>query len=132
VGMYRGLRQIAARIGWKSPMTPLRHHEKYDDPKLAFPMTMLPTGVGWGFVWITSDAQIELWLHRHSELSANERIARLKWPRKRKVGQMGGTPELAHSRGDMRPPHDEAQGTNQQPQLCDRCKAEITRPDSGR
>jgi len=124
MAMYRGLRQIAARMGWKSPMTPLRHHEKYDDPKLCFPMMMLPTGVGWGFVWATSDAQIELWMQRHSELSANERISRLKWPRKRKVAQIGGTQELAHSRAGKTASHEG-------PQLCERCKAEIVRPDSG-
>ena len=105
--MYRGLRQIAKRMAWKSPMTPLRHHEKYDDPKLCFPMMMLPTGKGLGFVWITSDAQIELWMQRWSLLSANERIARLKRPRKRKVIRIGGTVEPTNWQEKKRRLHEE-------------------------
>ena len=141
MAMYRGLRAIAKRMGWKSPMTPLRHHEKYDDPKLCFPLVMFPTGKGLGFVWVTDDALIELWMQRMSEKSAHERVTRPKLPRRRKVPlpkalairqieriarladmsmdeiriRIGGTGEPTYSRGEKPPLHEELRWDTLQP-----------------
>jgi len=90
--VIKGLRNIGKHLG-RSAMTILRLHEKYDDAKLCFPLYPLFTGKGCGWIWVTDTVLVVEWERRMSELSATERRARLKRPRKRRVLRIGETRE---------------------------------------
>jgi len=90
MAILRGLRGIGRYMS-RSPMTILRWHERDTDPKLCFPLVPLPTGKGRGFVWISDTFLCSQWIQGMSELSATERVARLRWPRKGKRIRIGDT-----------------------------------------
>ncbi len=56
MAIYIGLRQIAARMRWKSPQTVLRNYGSRNFPIIR---RFLPNG---RFVWITDDTLIMKWL----------------------------------------------------------------------
>jgi len=95
MAQYFGARNIARRMNWKSPMTPINRHERRDDPN-PFPMFPWPRGRNW--VWCVSDEIIVDWQRGEAELSRNRRITRARMPRRkhRKTRQKG----LASGRRD--------------------------------
>ena len=74
---YRGLREIAERMRWKSPATVLRRH-KMDQ----FPMYSQPTQRG--PVWVTSDLLIEDFERKKADLNQGMRLRHPPYKRRHK------------------------------------------------
>lgn len=77
MAQYRGLREIAQRMRFKSPATVLRRHKMDQFP-------MYPDYTQRGRIWVTTDVLIEEWEQKKAELNQGMRLRHPPWKRRHK------------------------------------------------
>jgi len=104
MAQYRTLREIANRMGWKSPSTVLRRH-KLDD----FPV--YPDFGRRGLFWVTSDELIHAWEARKVAMNQGARLKQ-PWKWKHKESYQPYNWQLRKDTGTKKPPDREGKAAS--------------------